>query len=69
MPNGDITHLISDLTGYIITEGQVFLDKLLHNRPHQRAAVLQLRDEVWHGQEHDARMRPREGNPEKRAVL
>lgn len=31
MPNGDITHPIPDLTGYI-TEGQIYLDKQLHNK-------------------------------------
>jgi V-type H+-transporting ATPase subunit B len=31
MPNDDITHPIPDLTGYI-TEGQVFVDRGLHNR-------------------------------------
>merc|ERR1740121_1645812 len=31
MPNDDITHPIPDLTGYI-TEGQVFVDRPLHNR-------------------------------------
>jgi V-type H+-transporting ATPase subunit B len=31
MPNDDITHPIPDLTGYI-TEGQVFIDRGLHNR-------------------------------------
>merc|ERR1712086_360546 len=31
MPNDDITHPIPDLTGYI-TEGQVFIDRSLHNR-------------------------------------
>eukprot|EP00913_Durusdinium_trenchii_P007865 g7381.t1 len=31
MPNDDITHPIPDLTGYI-TEGQVFVDRALHNR-------------------------------------
>jgi V-type H+-transporting ATPase subunit B len=31
MPNDDITHPIPDLTGYI-TEGQVFIDRQLHNR-------------------------------------
>lgn len=31
MPNDDITHPIPDLTGYI-TEGQVFVDRVLHNR-------------------------------------
>ena len=31
MPNDDITHPIPDLTGYI-TEGQVFIDRNLHNR-------------------------------------
>ena len=31
MPNGDITHPIPDLTGYI-TEGQIFVDTALHNR-------------------------------------
>jgi len=31
MPNDDITHPIPDLTGYI-TEGQVFVDRNLHNR-------------------------------------
>ncbi|MFX1589579.1 MAG: V-type ATP synthase subunit B [Promethearchaeota archaeon] len=30
MPNDDITHPVSDLTGYI-TEGQIFLDRDLHN--------------------------------------
>jgi V-type H+-transporting ATPase subunit B len=31
MPNDDITHPIPDLTGYI-TEGQVYIDRNLHNR-------------------------------------
>lgn len=31
MPNDDITHPIPDLTGYI-TEGQVCVDRQLHNR-------------------------------------
>merc|ERR1739844_544363 len=31
MPNDDITHPIPDLTGYI-TEGQVYVDRPLHNR-------------------------------------
>lgn len=31
MPNDDITHPIPDLTGYI-TEGQVYVDRQLHNR-------------------------------------
>eukprot|EP01056_Protomagalhaensia_sp_Gyna25_P001072 Protomagalhaensia_sp_Gyna_25__1071@NODE_151_length_4811_cov_152_372800_g117_i0_p2_GENE_NODE_151_length_4811_cov_152_372800_g117_i0NODE_151_length_4811_cov_152_372800_g117_i0_p2_ORF_typecomplete_len510_score93_25ATPsynt_ab/PF00006_25/1_4e69ATPsynt_ab_N/PF02874_23/1_7e13_NODE_151_length_4811_cov_152_372800_g117_i025934122 len=31
MPNDDITHPIPDLTGYI-TEGQIFVDRGLHNR-------------------------------------
>ncbi|EJW02162.1 V-type proton ATPase subunit B [Edhazardia aedis USNM 41457] len=31
MPNNDITHPIPDLTGYI-TEGQVYIDRNLHNR-------------------------------------
>merc|ERR1712178_273744 len=31
MPNDDITHPIPDLTGYI-TEGQVFVDRKLHNK-------------------------------------
>jgi len=31
MPNGDITHPIPDLTGYI-TEGQIFVDGKLHNK-------------------------------------
>eukprot|EP00923_Selenidium_pygospionis_P059116 GHVN01104051.1.p1 GENE.GHVN01104051.1~~GHVN01104051.1.p1 ORF type:complete len:531 (-),score=50.50 GHVN01104051.1:1558-3084(-) len=31
MPNGDITHPIPDLTGYI-TEGQIFVDRALANR-------------------------------------
>ncbi|KAM9058733.1 V-type proton ATPase subunit B, brain isoform-like [Megaptera novaeangliae] len=31
MPNDDITHLIPDLTGYI-TEGQIYVDRQLHNR-------------------------------------
>merc|ERR1712036_114270 len=31
MPNDDVTHPIPDLTGYI-TEGQVFVDRALHNR-------------------------------------
>ncbi|GAB7350196.1 hypothetical protein MBLNU459_g0856t1 [Dothideomycetes sp. NU459] len=31
MPNDDITHPIPDLTGYI-TEGQVFIDRALHNK-------------------------------------
>jgi len=31
MPNDDITHPVVDLTGYI-TEGQIFLDRNLHNK-------------------------------------
>ena len=31
MPNGDITHPIPDLTGYI-TEGQIYVDGQMHNR-------------------------------------
>ena len=31
MPNDDITHQIPDLTGYI-TEGQIYVDRQLHNR-------------------------------------
>jgi len=31
MPNDDITHPIPDLTGYI-TEGQVYIDRQIHNR-------------------------------------
>jgi V-type H+-transporting ATPase subunit B len=31
MPNDDITHPIPDLTGYI-TEGQIYIDRALHNR-------------------------------------
>lgn len=31
MPNDDITHPIPDLTGYI-TEGQIFIDRSLHNK-------------------------------------
>merc|ERR1712023_104243 len=31
MPNDDITHPIPDLTGYI-TEGQIFIDRKLHNK-------------------------------------
>jgi V-type H+-transporting ATPase subunit B len=31
MPNDDITHPIPDLTGYI-TEGQIFIDRTLHNK-------------------------------------
>ena len=31
MPNDDITHPIPDLTGYI-TEGQIFIDRGLHNK-------------------------------------
>jgi len=31
MPNDDITHPIPDLTGYI-TEGQIFIERQLHNR-------------------------------------
>lgn len=31
MPNDDITHPIPDLTGYI-TEGQIYIERQLHNR-------------------------------------
>lgn len=31
MPNDDITHPIPDLTGYI-TEGQIFIDRVMHNK-------------------------------------
>lgn len=31
MPNDDITHPIPDLTGYI-TEGQIYIDRQIHNR-------------------------------------
>jgi V-type H+-transporting ATPase subunit B len=36
MPNDDITHPIPDLTGYI-TEGQIYIDRQLHNRQVRRA--------------------------------
>ena len=41
MPNDDITHPIPDLTGYI-TEGQIFIDRQLHNRvfTHQSMCCL-----------------------------
>ncbi len=35
MPNDDITHPIPDLTGYI-TEGQIYVDRQLHNRQVRR---------------------------------
>jgi hypothetical protein len=35
MPNDDITHPIPDLTGYI-TEGQIYIDRQLHNRQVRR---------------------------------
>ncbi|RXN29849.1 V-type proton ATPase subunit brain isoform [Labeo rohita] len=38
MPNDDITHPIPDLTGYI-TEGQVYVDRQLHNRQAMKAVV------------------------------
>jgi vacuolar-type H+-ATPase subunit B/Vma2 len=39
MPNDDITHPIPDLTGYI-TEGQVYVDRQLHNRWVGRLTLL-----------------------------
>ena len=40
MPNDDITHPIPDLTGYI-TEGQIYVDRQLHNRQvHPRSFVV-----------------------------
>lgn len=41
MPNDDITHPIPDLTGYI-TEGQVYVDRQLHNRWAWAAASCSL---------------------------
>ncbi|KAG7274013.1 hypothetical protein CRUP_032606 [Coryphaenoides rupestris] len=38
MPNDDITHPIPDLTGYI-TEGQVYVDRQLHNRQYACYAI------------------------------
>ncbi|KAG7231415.1 hypothetical protein INR49_011956 [Caranx melampygus] len=38
MPNDDITHPIPDLTGYI-TEGQIYVDRQLHNRQVTRTRV------------------------------
>ncbi|XP_027764011.1 V-type proton ATPase subunit B [Empidonax traillii] len=40
MPNDDITHPIPDLTGYI-TEGQIYVDRQLHNRQ-VCAAILRI---------------------------
>ena len=52
MPNDDITHPIPDLTGYI-TEGQIFVDRQLHNRqifpPINCVAVAVPSPEVSHG--------------------
>lgn len=55
MPNDDITHPIPDLTGYI-TEGQVYVDRQLHNRQaprgqraRLRACSLPLQVEPWPG--------------------
>ncbi|KAG9354763.1 hypothetical protein JZ751_001476 [Albula glossodonta] len=38
MPNDDITHPIPDLTGYI-TEGQIYVDRQLHNRQYACYAI------------------------------
>ena len=47
MPNDDITHPIPDLTGYI-TEGQIYVDRQLHNR--QVNVVRQLQNRQKNGQ-------------------
>ena len=47
MPNDDITHPIPDLTGYI-TEGQIYVDRQLHNR--QVNVVRQLQNGQKNGQ-------------------
>ena len=39
MPNDDITHPIPDLTGYI-TEGQIYIDRQLHNRQVRRTIMM-----------------------------
>ncbi|KAF3611582.1 hypothetical protein DY000_02047086 [Brassica cretica] len=39
MPNDDITHPTPDLTGYI-TEGQIYIDRQLHNRQVRYASLI-----------------------------
>jgi V-type H+-transporting ATPase subunit B len=50
MPNDDITHPIPDLTGYI-TEGQIYIDRQLHNRQVGDQAGSRNRPGCW-GQHH-----------------
>ncbi|KAI3362497.1 hypothetical protein L3Q82_012789 [Scortum barcoo] len=48
MPNDDITHPIPDLTGYI-TEGQIYVDRQLHNRQVLKSLTdtLRYRGEIY----------------------
>ncbi|KAL9300120.1 putative P-type H(+)-exporting transporter [Arabidopsis thaliana] len=46
MPNDDITHPTPDLTGYI-TEGQIYIDRQLHNR--QRSLRCAVRSAIGEG--------------------
>ena len=67
MPNDDITHPIPDLTGYI-TEGQVFIDRNLHNRqiypPINVLTSLSRLIKLAIGiNEHDGKMLTREDHP------
>jgi V-type H+-transporting ATPase subunit B len=66
MPNDDITHPIPDLTGYI-TEGQVFIDRALHNRqiypPINVLPSLSRLMKSAIGKDDDGKMMTREDHP------
>ena len=67
MPNDDITHPIPDLTGYI-TEGQVFIDRNLHNRQiyppiNVLPSLSRLMKSAIGIDEHDGKMLTREDHP------
>lgn len=67
MPNDDITHPIPDLTGYI-TEGQVFIDRNLHNRQiyppiNVLPSLSRLMKSAIGVDEHTGKMMTREDHP------
>ena len=67
MPNDDITHPIPDITGYI-TEGQVFIDRNLHNRQiyppiNVLPSLSRLMKSAIGIDEHDGKMLTREDHP------
>ena len=55
MPNDDITHPIPDLTGYI-TEGQIYVDRQLHNRQVTPACRLSRGGHMMNGHRYTRRL-------------